>query len=137
MWAGIPIIKDVCWESLMAPFYLNYFPCILIMSKQTYWKSPLKSRLFLIFVLFVCFLFCLFRAAPEAYGGSQASGRIRAVAARATAMPDPSRVCSLHHSSRQCQTLNPLSEARDGTRNLMVPSQIRFCCATIGTPRLF
>ena len=25
--------------------------------------------------------FCLFRAAPEAYGGSQARGRIRAVAA--------------------------------------------------------
>ena len=33
--------------------------------------------------------------------------------ARATATPDPSHVCELHHSSRQCQTLNPLSEARD------------------------
>ena len=55
--------------------------------------------------------------------------------ARATAMPDPSRVCDLHHSSQQCRILNPLSEARDGTRNLTVPSQIRFCCATMGTPR--
>ena len=30
---------------------------------------------------FVCFLFCLFRAAPAAYGGSQARGQIGAVAA--------------------------------------------------------
>ena len=34
----------------------------------------------------------------------------------ATAMPDPSHICDLH-------------------RNLMVPSRIRFCCATTGTPR--
>ena len=31
----------------------------------------------------------------------------------ATAMPDPSHVCNLHHSSRQHQILNPLSKARD------------------------
>uniref|UniRef100_A0A8D0RRC0 Glycerophosphodiester phosphodiesterase domain containing 1 n=1 Tax=Sus scrofa TaxID=9823 RepID=A0A8D0RRC0_PIG len=30
-------------------------------------------------------------------------------------------VCSLHHSSRQCWILNPLSEARDRTCNFMVP----------------
>ena len=35
--------------------------------------------------------------------------------ATATAMPDLSRVCNLHHSSRQCQTLNPQNEARDQT----------------------
>ena len=51
------------------------------------------------------------------------------------ATPDPSYVCDLHHSSWQCQILNPLSEARDRTCNLMVPSQIHFCCATTGTPR--
>ena len=33
--------------------------------------------------------------------------------AYATAMPDPSLVCDLHHSSRQHQILNPLSEARN------------------------
>ena len=43
------------------------------------------------------------------------------------ATPDPSCVCDLHHSSRQCQILNRLSEARDQTCNLMVPSWIRFC----------
>ena len=46
----------------------------------------------------------------------------------------PSRVCNLHHSSRQRQILNPVIEARDRTRNLMVPSRIRLCCATMGTP---
>ena len=34
------------------------------------------------------------------------------------------------HSSGQRRIPNPLSEARDGTRNLMVPSPIHFCCAT-------
>ena len=38
----------------------------------------------------------------------------------ATAMPDPSCVYDLHHSLRQSQLLNPLSEARDGTRKIAV-----------------
>ena len=74
-----------------------------------------------IFSVFV-FVFPLYRAAPEADGGSQARGLIRAV------------VTGLHHSSQQSQILNTLSEARDGTHNLMIPSQIRFRCATVGTP---
>ena len=55
--------------------------------------------------------------------------------ATTTAMPDPSHVCDLHQSSWQRWTLNPLSEARGRTRNLMVPSWIHFRCATMGTPR--
>ena len=51
-----------------------------------------------------------------------------------TTMPDPSCVCDLHHSSQPRQILNPLSKARNRTCNLMVPSQIRFHCATTGTP---
>ena len=43
----------------------------------------------------------------------------------AIAMPDLSCLCSLHLSSRQCQILNPLSEAKDQTRNLVVLSRIR------------
>ena len=54
--------------------------------------------------------------------------------ARATAVPDLSHVCDLHHSSQQCQILNPLNETGDRTHNLMVPSQIRFHCATMVTP---
>ena len=41
----------------------------------------------------------------------------------ATAMPDLSHIRSLHHSSRQRWILSPLSEVRDGTHDLMVPSQ--------------
>ena len=52
-----------------------------------------------------------------------------------TAMPDPSCICDPHHSSRQLRILNPLSEARDQTRNLMVLSQVHFCCATTGTSK--
>ena len=47
---------------------------------------------------------------------------------------DPSHICDLHHSSWQHWILNPWSEARDRTHNLMVPSQICFHCATTGTP---
>ena len=52
----------------------------------------------------------------------------------ATATSDLSHTCDLHHSSPQCQILNPLSEARDRTHGLMVPTQICFRCATTGTP---
>ena len=39
--------------------------------------------------------------------------------ATATATPDQSRIWDLHHSSPQCQILNPLSKARDQTLILM------------------
>ena len=87
------------------------------------------------FLLF--FLFLLFRAAPTVYGDSQARGQIGATAASlptATATQDPSHIYDLHHNSWQCQVLNPLSEARDRTHNLMVPSQIHFRCTMMGIP---
>ena len=52
----------------------------------------------------------------------------------ATATQDASLFCNLYHNSRQRQILNPLSKARDQTQNLMVPRQICFHCATMGTP---
>ena len=51
----------------------------------------------------------------------------------ATATQDPSRICKLHHSSWQCQVINPLSGSRDQTHNPMVLSQIPFHCAMMGT----
>ena len=54
--------------------------------------------------------------------------------ARATATPDPSSICDLHHSSGQRWILNPLSEIRDRTRKLMVPSRIRLHYAMTRTP---
>ena len=77
-------------------------------------------------------IFCFvlfFRAVPMAYGGSQARGLIVATAA------------GLHHSHSNARSephlrptphagpLHPLSEARDRTRNLMVPSRIHYLCA--------
>ena len=44
--------------------------------------------------------------------------------ATATAMADPSRICDLCYSSRQCCILNPLSEGRDGTHILMDSSRV-------------
>ena len=49
----------------------------------------------------------------------------------ATAMPDPSHDCDLHHSSRQRQILNPLSEARYGICVLMDTIWIHFCGTTL------
>ena len=56
--------------------------------------------------------------------------------APAPATQDPSLLCKLHHSSRQCQILNPLREARDQACKLMRPSGIFFCCARMGRPFL-
>ena len=44
--------------------------------------------------------------------------------ATAMATRDPSRVCDLHHSSRQHQIFNPLSKDRDQTCVLMDARQI-------------
>ena len=43
---------------------------------------------------------------------------------RATATPDPSHICDLHHSSQQYQFLNSLSKARDWIYILMDTGQI-------------
>ena len=42
----------------------------------------------------------------------------------ATATPDASRICDLHHGSWQGRILNPVSEARDQTRFLMDTSEV-------------
>ena len=55
----------------------------------------------------------------------------------ATARQDRSHACDLHHSLGQRRILNPVSEARNRTRNLMVPSRIHFSCTMMGTPEKF
>ena len=52
----------------------------------------------------------------------------------ATATQDRSRVWDLHHSSRQHQISDPLSEVRERTRVLVDTSRIRFHCTSVGTP---
>ena len=51
-----------------------------------------------------------------------------------TATWDLSRICDLHHSSRQCWILNPLSLARNQTHVLIDTSWVRYSWATTGTP---
>ena len=73
-------------------------------------------------------LFLLFKVALTAYGGFQARGLVRAVAAglpHSHTMQDLNHVFDLHHSSQHCRILNPLSKARDGICILMDASQIR------------
>ena len=54
--------------------------------------------------------------------------------ATATATPNLSHVCDLHHSSWQCCIPDPLSEGRDRAQILMDNSQIHFHCTTTVTP---
>ena len=73
--------------------------------------------------------FFFFRAAPVAYGSFQARGWIGATTASLTtaaATPDPSFIWDPYHSSQQRWILNPLSEARVRTHNLMDPSWVRW-----------
>ena len=74
-----------------------------------------------------CFCFRLFRAAPEAYGVSQARGLITAVAARLGHSHSNTRSEPRLRPTpqpQQCRILNPLSEAGDRTCILMDPSQV-------------
>ena len=85
--------------------------------------------------LFFFFLFCL--KTPMAYGSSQVTGRIGAIAAGLCHSPtawDLSHVGSLQHSSWQHQIPDPLSKARNQTCILMDTSRICFHYATAGTP---
>ena len=78
--------------------------------------------------IFFFFFFGLFRAVPSACGGSQARGRVRAVAAglrhsHSNARSEPRLRPTPYLMATQI--LNRLSKARDQTRNLKVPSWIR------------
>ena len=90
---------------------------------------------------FDCIFICLsfFRAAPAAHGGSQARGRVRAIAAglyhshsnarsKLRLWPTPQLMAMLY--------LNPLSKARDRTRVLMDPSRVHYCWATTELPSM-
>jgi len=54
----------------------------------------------------------------------------------ATAMWDLSCVCNLHHSSRKCWILNPLSEARDRICILIDTSQVHNLLSHNGNSQL-
>ena len=79
--------------------------------------------------LHLSFFFSFFGPHPRhIYGGSrlEVKSELQLPAYTiATARQDPSQVCNLHHSSWQCQILNPLSKAKDPTCILMGTSWVR------------
>ena len=98
-------------------------------------RRPSASR-----VLFIYLSFC--RAEPVAHGNSEARLEVQLelqlpAYTTATAMPDQTCICDLHHSSWQCRLLNPLREARDRTHILMDTSQAHYRRATVGTPEWY
>ena len=128
MWSGLII---VIWHSINQNLLLTGLSVPL-----SYFTYPIC--LFCVCLsAFVFFFFGLFRAAPSAYGGSKFRGLIGATAAG---------LCHSHSNARSelclwpipqlTATLDPqLTERGQGSnRNLMVPSHICFCCATMGTP---
>ena len=95
------------------------------------WHNSGISRFSSIFVFYLfIFVFCLFRAALSAYGGSQARGLIGDVATSLHQIRAASATYTTAHGNTGSLTC---SAAGDWTRNLVVPNQIRFCCATTGT----
>ena len=127
-------------HDFLRPAVLHFISALLpfIHSFQDQLQTLLVLGPPLLLLLFFFFLsFCLFKATPRAYGGSQARGLIGSTAA------------GLYHSHNNARSsphlrptpqltatpdLNPLSETRDRTRDLMVPSRSRFRCTTMGTP---
>ena len=103
---------------------VGYIYLFKLMSSQSLDKYPKRNCWIIWQIIFFFWSFCLFRAAPTAYGGPQTRGLIGATAA------------GLYPSSWQRQIRNPLSKARDRTRVLTVPSQICFHWATMGRPLL-
>ena len=98
--------------------YVGTSSLSIIINKPLYltWALGLHNAFIHFFIFY--FYFLLSRATLVAYGNSQARSQIGTVAT------------GLHHSSQQCQILNPLSEARDRTHVLMDPSQVPFHCTT-------
>ena len=100
-------------------YALQVHPCchrwqdfILIMAEQ----YPI---VYICNILFIFFF--LFMATRGAYGNSQARGQIELklpTYTTATATQDPSFICNLRHSLRQCWILDPQTEAKDQTHIL-------------------
>ena len=95
------------------------------LSSLVFWKCC--CRVF--FYLFFC-------AASAAHRSSQIKKLLKLelqlpAYTTATAMPDLSQICHLHHSSWKRQIPDPLT--RDGIGILMDSSQICFHCTTMGT----
>ena len=135
------VLFSVFWESsttsskVATPVHIPTSSPMLVIFRRTRFQGC-KERLSLLWG-FCFFVFFPFRAAPrhmEAPRLGAESEPLPLAYTTATATPDLSLVCNLHHGSWQHWIFNPLREARDRTHNLMAASQIHFCWATTGTP---
>ena len=115
------LLKISSWVLLLNPV-LTFFAFLTAAPRAVPGQSRVPAAaaaspgpLFFIRFYFL-FYFLLFTAIPRAYGDSQARGPIRATAARRR---------HSHSSTRSEPRLQPTPQARDRTRNLMVPSRIR------------
>ena len=108
-------------------YYVYIHTCV---QTYIYYKHMYTRCIYLIYIASCCcfiisvnFFFSLsFRATPVADGSSWARDPARSQLQSyitATATPDPSHLCDLHHSLQQCWILNPQREARDRIRILM------------------
>ena len=96
-----------------------------------YTLACISLRLFFSFQWFFVCLFVFYCLGPPLWHmevpmlGVKLELKLLAYATHA-AMWDPNHVWDLHHSSWQCQILNPLSEARDRTHILVGSSWVRY-----------
>ena len=96
-----------------------------------------QGFVFCLVFLFVCLFVCFLGPHPGHVEvprlGVESELQLPAYAT-ATPMPDPSCICSLHHSSWQPWILNPPSRAWGQTLVLVDSDQVCYCWATVGTP---
>ena len=103
------------------PFF--FFFCLFF---TIFWSYNYACHFFFFFLVFLSFL-GLFSWHMKVSRIGVKSALSPPTYTRATAMQDLSHVCNLHHSSWQCQILNPLRKVRDQTCLLIDTSQIPFC----------
>ena len=127
-WFLVGIISAVPWWKFhLCPFFNHVF--------------LVELYKFFIYFIFIFFFFVFFLGPNPQHMdvprlGVESELQVLACTT-ATATSDPNHIYNIHHSSQQHQILNPLIEGRDWTHNLMVPSQIHFCCTMMGTPYIF
>ena len=77
--------------------------------------------------------FCLLRATPVAHGSSQARGSNQSCSCRPTPQPQQRQIRAASATYTTAHSNAGSLTRWDETCNFMVPSQIRFHCATTGT----